>query len=122
MMLTFAPVAFTASATVLNTGRSRCVVPPLPGVTPPTTLVPYSIICEAWKVPSVPVKPCTRTFDCLLTSTDIFGGFVFEDVKVVKTGDIHGRLVDSPDADALNDPGAGTQRGAARAAPSGGIG
>jgi hypothetical protein len=57
-----------------------------------------------------------------LTSTDIFGGFVFEDVKVVKTGDIHGRLVDSPDVDALNDPGTGRQKGAARAAPSGGIG
>jgi hypothetical protein len=25
---------------VLNTGRSRCVVPPLPGVTPPTICVP----------------------------------------------------------------------------------
>ena len=36
----FAPVSFTASATVLKTGRSRCVVPPLPGVTPPTTFVP----------------------------------------------------------------------------------
>ena len=35
-----APVAFTAWATVSKTGRSRCVVPPLPGVTPPTTLVP----------------------------------------------------------------------------------
>jgi len=35
-----APVAFTAAATVSNTGRSRCFVPPLPGVTPPTTLVP----------------------------------------------------------------------------------
>ena len=34
----FAPVAFTASATVLKTGTSRCLVPPLPGVTPPTTL------------------------------------------------------------------------------------
>ena len=32
------------------------------GVTPPTTLVPYSIICVAWKVPSVPVKPCTSIF------------------------------------------------------------
>ncbi len=42
-----APVAFTASDTVLNTGRSRCFVPPLPGVTPPTTFVPYSIICCA---------------------------------------------------------------------------
>ncbi len=35
-----APVSCTACATVSNTGRSRCVVPPLPGVTPPTTLVP----------------------------------------------------------------------------------
>ena len=34
----------TASLTVLNTGLSKCVKPPLPGVTPPTTLVPYSII------------------------------------------------------------------------------
>ena len=38
----FAPVAFTASATVLNTGHPSCVVPPLPGVTPPTTCVPYA--------------------------------------------------------------------------------
>ena len=35
-----APVCFTASATVLNTGRPRCISPPLPGVTPPITLVP----------------------------------------------------------------------------------
>jgi hypothetical protein len=35
----FAPVSLTASATVLNTGQPSCVVPPLPGVTPPTTLV-----------------------------------------------------------------------------------
>src|SRR5260370_40119520 len=39
---TFAPVSFTASSTVLNTGQPSCVVPPLPGVTPPTTFVPYS--------------------------------------------------------------------------------
>ncbi len=39
---TFAPVSFTASSTVLKTGHPSCVVPPLPGVTPPTTLVPYS--------------------------------------------------------------------------------
>src|SRR5205807_10600022 len=31
----FAPVALAASATVLKTGRSKCFVPPLPGVTPP---------------------------------------------------------------------------------------
>ena len=35
-----APVSLTHSATVLNTGQPSCVVPPLPGVTPPTTVVP----------------------------------------------------------------------------------
>jgi hypothetical protein len=35
-----APVALMASETVLNTGQPSCVVPPLPGVTPPTTCVP----------------------------------------------------------------------------------
>ena len=30
----------TASFTLLKTGLSRCVWPPFPGVTPPTTLVP----------------------------------------------------------------------------------
>jgi hypothetical protein len=42
-----APSDSTASATVLNTGRPRCFWPPFPGVTPPTTFVPYSIICSA---------------------------------------------------------------------------
>src|SRR5687767_4973984 len=66
-----APVSSTASATVLNTGRPRCCVPPLPGVTPPTTFVPYSSICSAWKVPCVPVKPWTRTLVFLSISTDM---------------------------------------------------
>src|SRR5216683_1719782 len=57
----FAPVARTASATVLNTGTPRWVVPPLPGLVPPTSLVPISSICSAWKVPSRPVMPWTRT-------------------------------------------------------------
>ena len=35
-----APVFFTASRTVLKTGKPRCVVPPFPGVTPPTISVP----------------------------------------------------------------------------------
>ena len=35
-----APVFATASATVSNTGRLRCVSPPLFGVTPPTMRVP----------------------------------------------------------------------------------
>ena len=43
---TFAPVSFTASETLLKTGRLRWVVPPLPGVTPPTIFVPYSIACS----------------------------------------------------------------------------
>ena len=55
----FAPVSRTASATVLNTGQPSCVVPPLPGVTPPTTLVPYACACLAWNVPSRPVMPWT---------------------------------------------------------------
>ena len=42
-----APVSRTASATVSNTGQPSCVVPPLPGVTPPTTCVPYAAACLA---------------------------------------------------------------------------
>ena len=76
MMLTSAPVACTASLTVSYTGLFRCFCPPLPGVTPPTTLVPYSIICWAWKVPSLPVKPCTITLESLLTSTLMVVGSV----------------------------------------------
>src|SRR5665811_966495 len=40
---TSAEVSATASLTVLKTGRLRCNCPPLPGVTPPTNFVPYSI-------------------------------------------------------------------------------
>ena len=46
-MLAVAPVASTASLMVLNTGRFRCACPPFPGVTPPTTLLPYSSISLA---------------------------------------------------------------------------
>ena len=42
----FAPVAATAWWTVSNTGQPSCVIPPFPGVTPPTTLVPYA--CAAF--------------------------------------------------------------------------
>jgi hypothetical protein len=41
------PGLFYAVGYCIETLLSRWVVPPLPGVTPPTTLVPYSIICEA---------------------------------------------------------------------------
>uniref|UniRef100_A0A2M4D2A3 Putative secreted protein n=4 Tax=Nyssorhynchus TaxID=44543 RepID=A0A2M4D2A3_ANODA len=63
MTLASAPVAFLASATVLKTGRSRCVRPPLPGDTPPTSCVPYSMACCEWNVPCLPVKPWQITFE-----------------------------------------------------------
>src|SRR5580704_4515616 len=56
-----APVLSTASCTVLKMGHPSCVVPPLPGVTPPTIFVPYSAQALAWNVPSRPVSPCTMT-------------------------------------------------------------
>ena len=37
---TLAPVLRTASATLSKSGKPSTVVPPLPGVTPPTTFVP----------------------------------------------------------------------------------
>ena len=43
----FAPVLRRASSTVLNTSKSSCFVPPFPGVTPPTTFVPYFTACSA---------------------------------------------------------------------------
>src|SRR3954467_14493916 len=71
MTVALAPVFSIASATVLNTGQPSCVVPPFPGVTPPTTLVPYSADPLAWKVPSRPVRPCTMRRVFLSTRTDI---------------------------------------------------
>src|ERR1700676_4239021 len=64
-----ASVSETASETVLNTCTFSCFVPPLPGVTPAITVVPYSIICCAWKPPSRPVRPCTTTRVFSLIST-----------------------------------------------------
>src|SRR4051812_46821515 len=55
----FAPVLRTASSTVSKIGHPSWVVPPLPGVTPPTTVVPYAAACFAWNVPSRPVRPWT---------------------------------------------------------------
>src|SRR5688500_12429404 len=46
-----------------------CLMPPLPGVTPPTTWVPYLTACTAWNVPSLPVSPCTSSFVFLSTNT-----------------------------------------------------
>ena len=33
----------------------------LPGLTPPTMLVPYSMACLEWNVPCLPVKPWQMT-------------------------------------------------------------
>ena len=67
MMLALAPVASTAWRTVSKTGTPATVWPPLPGVTPATMLVPYSIICRAWNSPSRPVMPWTMSRVSLLT-------------------------------------------------------
>ncbi len=66
-----APVAPTASATVLNTGtRPSTVEPPLPGVTPATICVPYASIRWVWNNPSRPVTPCTTTREFLSRKMD----------------------------------------------------
>ena len=62
----FAPVALTASRTVLKTGTPSILAPALPGVTPPTIFVPYSSICWVWNAPTEPVIPWTRTLVSLL--------------------------------------------------------
>src|SRR5688572_10703055 len=71
MSAQLAPSLATASATVFHTANPSCVVPPLPGVTPPTTWVPYSLHRAAWKAPSRPVIPCTTTRVDLSTRTGI---------------------------------------------------
>src|SRR5215213_1913169 len=57
--LAFAPVSPIASSTVLKIGTPSYSCPPLPGVTPATTLVPLSSMRPVWKAPSLPVMPCT---------------------------------------------------------------
>src|SRR5436309_1060997 len=61
MSAQFAPSLATASVTVFHTAKPSWVVPPLPGVTPPTIAVPYSRHRAAWNAPSRPVIPCTTT-------------------------------------------------------------
>src|SRR6185437_13187532 len=58
---TLALVAATACRTVSYTGVPSWTVPPLPGVTPATTWVPYSRHMRAWKLPSRPVMPWTSS-------------------------------------------------------------
>src|SRR5215207_546638 len=61
MIATLGAVSATASATVSKTGAPATLLPLPPGVTPETTLVPYSTICSVWNEPSRPVMPCTST-------------------------------------------------------------
>src|SRR6056297_919131 len=56
-----APVSLTASETVSKTGKPSAVCPPLPGVTPPTICVPYSLQPRVWKPPALPVIPWQMT-------------------------------------------------------------
>src|SRR5579863_8929779 len=72
MTVAFAPVLPAASRTVLKIGQPSCVVPPLPGVTPPTICVPYAALVFAWNVPSRPVRPWTITRVFLSTRIDIY--------------------------------------------------
>ncbi len=64
-MVVLAPVWAIASRTELKTGKPSTSVPPLPGVTPPTSVgtpgrhsSAYSRhFCE-WNNPTLPVMPC----------------------------------------------------------------
>src|SRR6187401_937490 len=79
MTLVFAPAFCTASTTVSNIGtcsRPSTLMPPLPGVTPATTFVPYSTICFAWKAPAEPDMPWTTRRVCLPTRTDVLAGLL----------------------------------------------
>src|SRR5215213_3746090 len=63
--VTSAPVSAIASGTELKTGSvvasNSTFCPPLPGVTPPTTLVPARSIRRVCLLPSEPVMPWTMT-------------------------------------------------------------
>ena len=55
-----APVFSTASRIVSKIGQPSWVVPPLPGVTPPTTVVPYAAACLAWCVRLAAGEPLNK--------------------------------------------------------------
>src|ERR687897_2170931 len=79
MIEVLAPVAATASRTVSNTGTPATCSPFRPGVTPATTLVPYSTIWVVWNDPSRPVIPCTSSRVSLLTRMLTFFSYVATD-------------------------------------------
>jgi len=61
-IVVFAPVSATASATVSKIGMPSTSWPPLPGVTPATTCVPWPRLRRPWNRPSRPVRPWTTSF------------------------------------------------------------
>lgn len=69
-------------------------MPPLPGVTPATTLVPYSIACCAWNDPFLPVMPCTRTR--VVSSTKTAGSWAAGWRRKVGVGRARRRALLSP--------------------------
>ena len=63
---------------MFHTGKPSWTVPPFPGVTPPTTWVPYSLQRSAWNVPSLPVIPWTTTRVPRPTRIDMGSGLDFD--------------------------------------------
>src|SRR6185369_8357291 len=88
----FAPVSCTPCATVSKTGRSRCFVPPLPGLIPPTTFVPYAMDCSEWNVPSLPVKPWTSNRVFRSTSTLMLCRQLYDLLRGVAHVLAHGKI------------------------------
>src|SRR6478672_2386205 len=91
MTLASAPVLSRASATVSNTGRPRCVEPPLPGEVPPTILVPYAIAASEWNVPFLPVKPWQMTLVFLSIRTDMVDDAFVDDQEGRASSESAGR-------------------------------
>src|SRR5262245_3310931 len=66
IMAASTPSFSTASKTVSKTGTPKVVWPPFPGVTPATSLVPYSMQFLEWNSPTLPVMPWQTTLVFLL--------------------------------------------------------
>src|SRR5574338_697104 len=74
------------------------VLPPLPGVTPPTSLEPYSSACSEWNVPCWPVKPWQMTLvflsinTLIVLSLDRSHGLACCVVQIQRRGDLQARI------------------------------
>src|SRR5579884_1195418 len=72
MTLALAPVVLRACSTVSKIGMPSKSVPPLPGTTPATIWVPYSLQARVWSCPVAPVIPWVTTRVFLLTRMLMF--------------------------------------------------